>query len=232
MTSSSLERLRSELRELAEPKVRTQLERVLSPAADDELLGVRVPVLRGLARSHRGLRSVEVAGLLSSRVHEERFVALLVLAEQMRLAPDRAARGKLAAFYLAQTDRVDNWDLVDGSAPVVLGAWLLDEPPGVLERLAASTSLWERRIAVVATLTLIRAGRYGPTFSLVVALRRDPEPLIHKALGWMLREIGRHDERALADFLDRHAPGLPRITVRHATERMAPALRARFVRRG
>ncbi|MEW2449352.1 DNA alkylation repair protein [Streptomyces parvulus] len=230
MTSPSLERLRSDLRELAEPHVRAQLERVLSPAADDELLGVRVPVLRGLARSYRGLRPVEVEDLLAGRVHDERFVALLVLAEQMRLAPDRAAREKLVDFYLAHTHRVDNWDLVDGSAPVVLGTWLLHEPLDVLDRLAASTSLWERRIAVVATLTLIRAGRYRPTFSLVVALRQDPEPLIHKALGWMLREIGRRDEPALAGFLDRHAPGLPRITVRHATERMTPELRARFVR--
>lgn len=233
MTDVSLERLRAELRELAEARVRVQLERVLSPAEDDELLGVRVPVLRGLARTHRGLELEEVDSLVRSGVHEERFAGLLILAERVRTARG-AERGALVDFYLARTGRVDNWDLVDGSAPVVLGPWLLEEGTDVLGRLAGSASLWERRIAVVATLALIRAGRYEPTFELVLALRRDPEPLIHKALGWMLREIGRHDEKALVDFLDRHAPGLPRITVRHATERLDPQERARFVqpRRG
>lgn len=237
MTSSSrapLERLRSELRELAEPRVRAQLLRVLSPA-DDELLGVRVPVLRELARRYRGLRPEEVDALLRSRVHDERFAGLLVLAEQMRVARGSGERATLVDFYLARTDCVDNWDLVDGSAPVVLGKWLLEESQDVLDevldRLAGSASLWERRIAVVATLALIRADRYEPTFSLVTALRRDPEPLIHKALGWMLREIGRRDARALVGFLDLHAPELPRITVRHATERLGPEDRARFVRR-
>ncbi|WP_030544544.1 DNA alkylation repair protein [Streptomyces albus] len=230
MTTSSLDRLRSELRDLADPRVRAQHERVLSPADDDELLGVRVPVLRGLARVYRELTLDEVDALLRSRVHDERFAGLLVLAEQMRTARG-VERKTLVDFYLARTDRVDNWDLVDGSAPVVLGPWLLEESLEVLDRLAGSPSLWERRIAVLATLALIRAGRYEPTFSLVLALRRDPEPLIHKALGWMLREIGRRDERVMAGFLDRHAPELPRVTVRHATERLEPGERARFVRR-
>jgi len=230
MTDAPLERLRAELRELAEPRVRAQQERVLAPADDDELLGVRVPVLRGLARTYRDLTLDDVDSLLRGRVHEERFAGLLVLAEQVRTARG-ADREALVDFYLARTGSVDNWDLVDGSAPVVLGPWLLESDSHVLNRLADSASLWERRIAVVATLTLIRAGRYEPTFELVLALRRDPEPLIHKALGWMLREISRHDEKALVDFLDRHAPGLPRITVRHATERLAPDERARFVKR-
>ncbi|WP_198653389.1 DNA alkylation repair protein [Actinocorallia populi] len=230
MADAPLERLRAELRELAEPRVRAQQERVLAPADGDELLGVRVPVLRGLARTYRDLTLDEVDSLLRSRVHDERFAGLLVLAEQVRTARG-ADRGALVDFYLARTGHVDNWDLVDGSAPVVLGPWLLESASDVLDRLAASTSLWERRIAVVATLALIRAGRHEPTFELVLTLRRDPEPLIHKALGWMLREISRHDERALVDFLDRHAPELPRITVRHATERLPPEERARFVKR-
>lgn len=206
---------------------------MLSPAEDDELLGVRVPVLRKLARNYRELTLDEVDTLLRGRVHEERFAGLLVLAEQVRTTRG-AERKALVDFYLARTRYVDNWDLVDGSAPVVLGPWLLESSPSsseVLDRLAGSASVWERRIAVVATLALIRAGRYEPTFTLVLVLRRDPEPLIHKALGWMLREIGRHDERALVDFLDRHAAELPRVTVRHATERLAPDERARFVRR-
>ncbi|MDX3617916.1 MULTISPECIES: DNA alkylation repair protein [Streptomyces] len=229
MTTGALQELRSELRDHAEPRVRAQLVRVLSPADDDELLGVRVPVMRELARQYRELPLTDVDVLLHSRVHEERFAGLLVLAERMRSARG-ADRTELVGFYLARTDCVDNWDLVDGSAHVVLGPWLLDGPLDVLDDLAGSARLWDRRIAVLATLALIRAGRFEPTFRLVLRLRRDPEPLIHKALGWMLREIGRRDEQVMVDFLDRNHAELPRITVRYATERVAPGLRARFVR--
>ncbi|MDQ1051015.1 DNA alkylation repair protein [Streptomyces sp. V4I2] len=232
MATGTLKKLRSELRDHAEPNVRAQLVRVLSPADDDELLGVRVPVMRQLARQYRQLPLGDVDVLLHSRVHEERFAGLLVLAEQVRTAP-AADRKALADFYLARTDCVDNWDLVDGSAHVVLGPWLLDGPSDaldILDELAGSAWLWDRRIAVLATLALIRAGRFEPTFRLVLRLCRDPEPLIHKALGWMLREIGRRDEQLMVDFLDRNLAELPRITVRYATERLAPGRRARFVK--
>lgn len=230
MTIASLEALRAALRSLAEPAIRAQHLRVLSPT-DDELLGVRVPLLRRLARTYRALGIDDVDVLLHSRVHEERFAGLLVLAEQVRTARG-ADRRALVDFYLARTGCVDNWDLVDGSAPVVLGPWLVDGPPDapdVLDALAASSRLWDRRIAVVATLALIRQGRFEPTLGLALTLRQDREPLIHKALGWMLREIGRRDEPLMVAFLDRHAAALPRITVRHATERLSPAARARFV---
>lgn len=229
MTFTSLKDLRAELRNLAEPDVRAQLERVLTPAQDDELLGVRVPVLRKLARAYRGLSLDDVDVLLRSRVHEERFAGLLVLAERVRTTSG-AERRALIDFYLARTECVDNWDLVDGSAHVVLGPWLLEGDLRVLDELAASARLWDRRIAVLATLALIRAGRFEPTLGLVLTLRQDPEALIHKALGWMLREIGRRDEPLMVAFLERHLHELPRVTVRYATERLAPAERARFVR--
>ncbi|MFI1096084.1 DNA alkylation repair protein [Streptomyces sp. NPDC020917] len=231
MTIVSPEALRAELRSLAEPGIRAQHLRVLSPT-DDELLGVRVPLLRGLARAYRDLGTGAVDALLRSSVHEERFAGLLVLAEQVRTARG-ADRRALVDFYLARTGCVDNWDLVDGSAHVVLGPWLVDGPPDgpqVLDRLAASSRLWDRRIAVIATLALIREGCFEPTFHLALTLRQDREPLIHKALGWMLREIGRRDEPLVVAFLDRHLAGLPRVTVRHAAERLSPAARARFVR--
>jgi 3-methyladenine DNA glycosylase AlkD len=233
MTTGPLKELRSELRDHAQPHVRAQLERVLSPADDDELLGVRVPVMRELARRYRELSLEDVDVLLHSRVHEERFAGLLVLAEQVR-STQGADLKALVDFYVARTDCVDNWDLVDASAHVVLGPWLLEGPSdavGVLDELAASAWLWDRRIAVLATLALIRAGRFESTFRLVLRLRRDPEPLIHKALGWMLREIGRRDEQLMVDFLDRNLAELPRITVRYATERLAPDERARYVKR-
>ncbi|MFI6371344.1 DNA alkylation repair protein [Streptomyces sp. NPDC050546] len=232
MTVDSLDTLRTELRGRAEPGVRVQQLRVLRPPEDDELLGVRVPVLRGLARAHRDLALEDVEVLLRSRVHEERLAGLLVLAERMRKARG-AERAALVDFYVAHTDCVDNWDLVDASAHVVLGPWLVDGPadaPEILDRLAASAWLWDRRIAVVATLALIREGRFEPTLRLVRVLRRDPEPLIHKALGWMLREIGRRDAPLLVAFLERHQTELPRVTVRCATELLPAGERARFVR--
>jgi 3-methyladenine DNA glycosylase AlkD len=229
VTTIALEALRTELREMAEPGVRAQQVRLLSPAADDELLGVRVPALRKLARTHRDLAPDEVDVLLHSRVHEERFAALLILAEQVRTARG-ADREALVDFYLARTGCVDNWDLVDGSAHVVLGPRLVDGSLDALDELASSSRLWDRRIAVLATLALIREGRFEPTFRLVRMLCQDPEPLIHKALGWMLREIGRRDEPLMVAFLERHFAELPRITVRYATERLSPGERARFVR--
>ncbi|MEV8554777.1 DNA alkylation repair protein [Streptomyces glaucescens] len=232
MTTVVLAALRTRLRDLAEPAVRAQQTRVLGPAHDDELLGVRVPVLRGLARAHRRMALEDVDVLLHSRVHEERFTGLLVLAERVRTARG-ADRRALVGFYLARTGCVDNWDLVDGSAHVVLGPWLVDHPQdalGLLDGLAASPRLWDRRIAVVATLALIREGRFEPTLRMALSLRQDPEPLIHKALGWMLREIGRRDGPLLTAFLDEHRAELPRVTVRHATELLPPEVRARFVR--
>ncbi|GGX25848.1 DNA alkylation repair protein [Streptomyces lomondensis] len=232
MTTPSLEALRTELRDRAQPDIRVQQARVLRPPEDDELLGVRVPVVRLLAREYRDLALADVEVLLRSRVHEERLAGLLVLAERMRTARG-AERADLVGFYLERTGCVDNWDLVDGSAHVVLGPWLVDGPEDaldILDELAASPSLWDRRIAVVATLALIREGRFEPTFRLARGLCRDPEPLIHKALGWMLREIGRRDGPLLVAFLERHLAELPRITVRYATERLPPGERARFVR--
>ncbi|MEU6916929.1 DNA alkylation repair protein [Streptomyces olindensis] len=232
MTSHALEALRSALRDRAEPDVRAQQLRVLRPPESDELLGVRVPVVRELARAHRELAWEDLDALLRSTVHEERLAGVLVLAERMRTARG-AQRRYLVDFYLARTRWVDNWDLVDGSAHVVLGPWLVDGPEDaleVLDELAASSSLWDRRIAVVATLALIRAGRFDPTLHLVRALCRDPEPLIHKALGWMLREIGRRDAPRLVAFLEQHLADLPRITVRYGTELLPAEERSRFVR--
>lgn len=233
MTTHALQALRSALRDGAEPDIRIQQLRVLRPPEDDELLGVRVPVVRELARAHRELTREDVDALLRSRVHEERLAGVLVLAERTRTARG-AERRDLVDFYLARTRCVDNWDLVDASAHLVLGPWLVDGPEegfwDVLDGLAASSWLWDRRIAVVATLALIRQGRFEPTFRLVRALCRDPEPLIHKALGWMLREIGRRDAPLLVAFLEQHPNDLPRITVRYATERLPAQERARFVR--
>lgn len=141
----------------------------------------------------------------------------------------RAERREIVRFYLGHTDRVNNWDLVDLSAPHILGAWLLDRPRGGLTRLAGSRNLWERRIAVLATLAFIRQGQFDDTLRLARRLSDDPHDLMHKAVGWMLREVGKRDAAVLRGFLDAHGPRLPRTALRYAIERLRPAERRRYL---
>jgi 3-methyladenine DNA glycosylase AlkD len=195
------------------------------------LLGVRVPAARRVAADFTDLDVDALDELLASPVHEERFVALVLLVRRYRRG-DAAERERIFELYLARTDRIDNWDLVDSSAPQIVGAHLLERPRAVLDRLAASPSLWERRIAVVATFTFIRAGQLDDTLRLAERLLDDEHDLIHKAVGWMLREAGKRDEARLVAFLERHGAVMPRTMLRYAIERLDPATRGRLMALG
>ena len=164
----------------------------------DRFLGLRVPQLRRMARAYRTLERRSLLELLGSAWHEERLLALLILVEQYRRATS-AEREAIYQMYLSNTRHVDNWDLVDSSAEHIVGAHLDPHDLGTLERLARSTSLWERRIAVMATFRWIKQGTFEPTLLLARLLLHDPEDLIHKAAGWMLREIGKHVELRVTD---------------------------------
>lgn len=191
----------------------------------DRFLGVVVPALRRVARANRELPALELDALLDSPIHEERLVALLILVEQFERA-EVASRRRILRFYLARLDRVNNWDLVDLSAPKILGAHCVEHPePDVLLRLARSRDLWRRRVSIVSTLTLIRAGQIGPTLDLAEVLLGDPHDLLHKACGWMLREVGKREEAALTGFLQRFAQRMPRTMLRYAIERLPEAQR-------
>ncbi len=184
----------------------------------DRFLGLTVPDVRSVAREFR-TAPVEVAfRLLASGWHEERLLALLLMAEAFRRG-DAPLRTRIARRYLQSTDRVNNWDLVDASAPIILGPWLEGRSRGVLRRLARSRVLWDRRIAVVATLHFIRRGEFEDTLALCGGLLGDPEDLMHKACGWMLREVGKRDAEVLRAFLRAHAPRMPRTMLRYAIER-------------
>jgi 3-methyladenine DNA glycosylase AlkD len=188
-----------------------------------------VPILRRVARGARDLGDDDLAALLASPVHEHRFVALAVLvwrAGRARSAPERAA---LARFYLDHRAGVNYWDLVDVSAPHLLGPYVADVDGGVLEELADSERVWDRRIAVVSTLTLIRRGDLAPTFALAERLLDDRHHMVHKATGWMLREAGNRDEAALVAWLERHAARMPRTMLRYAVERLEPEERGRLM---
>jgi 3-methyladenine DNA glycosylase AlkD len=144
----------------------------------------------------------------------------------------RHERGDPAVYdaYLARTAHVNNWDLVDMSAPQIVGGELLDRPRDVLDRLAASPSVWERRIALLATFTFIRAGQLDDTYRIADRLLGDSHDLIHKAAGWMLREAGKRDEPRLVAFLERHGPAMPRTMLRYALEKLEPAERAHIMK--
>ena len=227
----TVEALRSELRAAIEPG----RAEVVAPylgirpggyGEGDVYLGVRVPDARRLARNHRDLPFEEVAELLRSPVHEERLVALVLLVRRYPREPER-----VYDLYLSSTAYVNNWDLVDGSAPQIVGTHLLERRRDVLYRLVESDSVWERRIAVLATFTFIRAGDYDDTLALCEVLLGDRHDLIHKATGWMLREVGKRDRSTMVAFVERHRSEMPRTMLRYAIEKLEPAERRRLMAR-
>jgi 3-methyladenine DNA glycosylase AlkD len=184
----------------------------------DLFLGVTVPVSRKIALKYCHLPFAEIAKLLASPIHEHRFAALEILVAQYERG-DEAQRQRIFDFYLQQTHRANNWDLVDTSAPYIVGKHLLTRPRTILDKLAASPMLWGRRIAMVSTLGLVRHGELKDTFRIARALLGDKEPLIHKAVGWILREDGKVSRPELVEFLEKYSGKMPRTTLRHAIER-------------
>lgn len=194
----------------------------------DVFAGVKVPPLREIARHHRGLEFAELEQLLASEVHEHRTVALVILTERAARA-DLAGRQEVYDFYLAHLARVNNWDLVDLSCREIVGGLLLETGDfSQLTTLAESIDLWVRRVGIVSTWTLIRAGIVKPTFELCALVEDDPRDLTHKAAGWMLREAGKRDPRGLDSYLELHASTMPRTTLRYAIERMSRERRAHW----
>jgi 3-methyladenine DNA glycosylase AlkD len=194
----------------------------------DLFRGIRVPVLRQLVPRHAALPLADVLRLLQSAYHEDRLFALLLLIRQFEHS-DESGRQLIFDAYLGHTRQINNWDLVDLSAPNIVGAWVAAHGVGIMNQLVRSPSLWERRIAIVATFALIRRKRYATTLVLSRRLLADREDLLHKAAGWMLREVGKRDKDVLAAFLDRHAAVMPRTMLRYAIERFPEGERLRYL---
>ena len=198
----------------------------------DIFIGVSVPDNRRVARRHLDAGLDDVRRLLQSPVHEVRLCALLVLVEQYRRG-DAARRREIYDFYLTVTDRINNWDLVDLSCQYIIGPQLMDGGDrSVLVMLAASESMWRRRIAVVSTLWMVRCGETDDAIGICTMLLGDREDLIRKACGWVLREVGKKDKSRLTAFLDRHAGDMSRTTLRYAIERFDRDERAHYMRLG
>ena len=187
----------------------------------DKFIGVVVPQQRKLAKQFRDLPLVSLEDLLSDEYHECRLTALLILVEQYQRARSVAEKEALNEFYLSQLDRVNNWDLVDSSAHKILGAELVRKGEfQILEELASSQHLWRERVALIATLALIKSKTYEPTLSLSRQFLTHQHDLIHKASGWMLREVGKMSKATLELFLARHAKSMPRTMLRYAIEKL------------
>lgn len=231
--AASLATLKREIRALADPeRARASAWYFKTGPGEyghgDRFLGLTAPQARAVARRHRDLPLAKALALLRSPVHEDRGIALLILVDQYGRT-DARAREEIVAAYLAHTRWVNNWDLVDLSAPRILGLHLLGRSTRLLDRLAASPCLWERRIAVLATFAFIRDARFEPSFRLAARLMDDREDLIHKAVGWMLREVGHRDLAALRRFLAEHAAHMPRTMLRYAIEKMTQVERRKWM---
>jgi 3-methyladenine DNA glycosylase AlkD len=229
--NTSAERIRKDLRASGDPARAKVIQSFFKTGPGqygegDVFLGVTVPQSRKIAKAHRAVDLGVVRELVHSRIHEERLVGLLILVSKYKSGEDG-----IVDFYLENLGQVNNWDLVDLSAPCILGAALADKDRSLLFKLARSDSLWERRIAIVATYHFIRRNEFGETIKIAEILLHDKHDLIHKAVGWMLREVGKRSLPALEKFLARHHSAMPRTMLRYAIERMPEKKRKFYMAR-
>lgn len=229
------EEIEREMREYIDPVKREYLPKFFKTGKGeygegDKFLGVVVPNTRLVAKRHKDAPFDVMAELLQSGWHECRLCALLMLVERFKKS-DEKERKLIYDFYLSQTARINNWDLVDLSAPGIVGEYLKDKPREELYRLADSGLLWEQRIAVVSTYTLIKNNDFIDILALSERLLHHPHDLMRKAVGWMLREVGKRDEDLLVQFLEKHAKVMPRTMLRYAIEKFPEEERKEFMKR-
>lgn len=196
--------------------------------AGDVFAGIKVPVQRDIAKKYYHLSLLDLKSTLSSKIHEERLTSLFILINKFKKA-DEGEKKKIVDFYLSNRRYVNNWDLVDISAPKILGEYLFEKDRSILFTFVKSKNLWERRIAIIATMNFIKKGDFVTTFILSEKLLNDKEDLIHKAVGWMLREIGNKDIQAEEDFLIEHYKVMPRTMLRYAIEKFPEQKRKSYL---
>ena len=235
-----IKELQKELRKLANPEKAKILAMFFKTGKGeygegDIFLGITVPEQRKVAVRYNlpagkvgTLDFRNIQKLLNSKIHEERLVALLILVEQYKKV-DEANKNKIFDFYLKNTKRINNWDLVDLSAPKIVGRHLLDKDRSILYKFARSANLWERRIAILATFWFINKLQFSDALKIGEILIKDKDDLIHKAVGWMLREIGKRNQKVEEDFLKKFYKIMPRTMLRYAIERFSEDKRKFFL---
>ena len=195
----------------------------------DVFFGIKVPELRKLAKEYQDIATKEIKQLLKSSIHEERLLALLILVLTYSKG-DETAKKRIYELYLKNTKFINNWDLVDGSAEYIVGDFLMDKSKKLLYNLAKSSELWERRIAIMSTFHFIKRNEFSETLKISKMLLSDEEDLIHKAVGWMLREVGKRDLQTEEKFLREHYKKMPRTMLRYAIERFPESKRRRYLK--
>ena len=231
--TTTLAGIRAELQQLADPVRATHSLRFFKTGPGqygegDKFLGLTVPQMRKLVRKYRSLDDDDALELLASPWHEERLVAVLLLVDGYKRG-DEERRQRIHRAYLANARWINNWDLVDASAEHVVGPHLDANEIALLERLARSKSIWERRIAIVSTFHFIKRDEFRPTLRIATMLLTDSHDLIHKAVGWMLREVGKRDRKVLDSFLKKHYRKMPRTMLRYAIERHPERIRKQYL---
>jgi len=203
----------------------------------DEFYGIRVPEIRKVGAKYAMISLDEIEQLLASKMHEERFLALVILRKQYSKAKSLSEKKTIYDFYLKHTAGINNWDLVDSSALYIVGFYLLEtenvenSTPAVLLKLAKSEDLWSRRIAILSTFAFIRKQKFYPSITLSTMLLNDKHDLMHKAVGWMLREVANRDRSVTEAFLNEHAATMPRTMLRYAIEKFPESLRKQYMKK-
>ncbi len=232
--SVSLKEVKAHMQKLSNPKIAEHSLRFFKTGPGeygegDVFLGIRVPVTRKVARKFRQLPLEQVLQLLKSKYHEERLLALFMLVALFKKGDDKEQKSIYDA-YLGHTDTINNWDLVDGSAHQIVGGYLFERDRKRLYQLAKSKSLWERRISMIATYTFIKKDDFEDTLKLSEILLTDEEDLMHKAVGWMLREVGNRQLEVEEKFLRKHYKKMPRTMLRYAIEKFEEGKRQGYLK--
>jgi 3-methyladenine DNA glycosylase AlkD len=221
-----------ELRQLSNKEKATILKKFFKTkkgeyGEGDLFLGITVPKIRKIARKYSDIYVKELLEILSSKFHEERFLALVILENKFRKAEDQE---KIFKIYLKNIKHINNWDLVDISAPKIIGSFLFEKDKTILYKLAKSKNIWKKRIAIISTLFFIKKGKTKDTYKLASILLKDKEDLIHKACGWMLREAGKNNQELLENFLQTNIRKIPRTTLRYSIEKMSNSKRKHYLK--
>ncbi len=230
----SIKRVKQEIKEFSNKELAVFLQRFFKTGPGqygegDKFAGIKVPVSRKIAINNSDLSLSEIKELLHSEVHEERLIGLLILVNQYKKS-DEAQREKIFKFYISSAKRINNWDLVDLSAPQILGAFLVDKDKDILFKFAHSKNLWEKRIAVLSTFSFIKINRFDTALQISEILLNDDHDLIHKAVGWMLREIGKRDLNTEEKFLKKYYNKMPRTMLRYAIEKFPETKRQKYLK--
>ena len=227
-----MEELLKEVKRLANPEKAKILQRFFKTGKGeygegDIFIGLTVQQSRKVAKNHYGLDLNSIRKLLSSNIHEHRLVGLLILINKYNKEDNKQ---EIFNFYLQNSKQINNWDLVDLSAPNIVGEFLADKKRDIIYNLAKSNDLWEKRISVISTFTYIRKGEFKDTLRISEILLHDKHDLIHKAVGWMLREIGKRNKEILEDFLKKNYKNIPRTMLRYSIEKFDKKVRQKYLR--